>query len=214
MKTISISIGVIPYANLHIQVSPDMTFGELRRELARKYPGFEQMQNEEVLFFAAQPALEGQTLHELRLTSGHALFCMVASSANALVLRLLNEPSPCARIESGPRSALVGRNDEVFTDPLDLDLEPHMRKLGLEVNRVSRRQAWLVFEREAWFLRPHEDATAPVFINNVEIPQGSVAELRQTDVIGFGIWQGQPAVQFVVSHGANERGRDTNGTGM
>lgn len=200
MSLISISVQVVPYGTYHLDLSPDLTIDELRNQLSTRYSAFADLSGQETLVFAAQASTGSQTLRELGLDSGSALFFVIPKPATTLELTLFNEKKPRVRIPASQTRALVGRNDEEFTEKLALDLEPLLRELGKEVHKVSRGQAWLNFRDSQWLIQPFEGAKAPVFVNEKQINQGETIALQDADVVAFGNKQGDPSIQFIVHY--------------
>jgi len=200
MELISISIQVAPYGKFHLDLSPDLTVDDLRRQLAARYSDFADLSSEDTLVFAAQISLGNQTLREIGLESGSAVFFVIPKAATTLELSLFNEKRPRIRVPSAQTPALVGRNDEEFTEKLTLDLEPLLREIGSEIHKVSRGQAWLIFKDGLWFVQLYEGAKAPVFVNGRQISQVELVPLQEADVIAFGNKQGNPAIQFIVHY--------------
>ncbi len=200
MGSISISIHLATYGQYHIELSPDLTIDEIQEQLSTSYSEFADLSRHDVLIFAAQPSLGTQTLRELGLDSGSALFFVILKTATTLELSLPNESTPCVRIPAIQGRALVGRNDRDFTENLTLDLEPLLLKLERRIEKVSRGQAWFIFKETHWFVQPYEGAKAPVFVNGRQIAQGESVVLQDEDVVAFGNRQDDPVIQFIVRY--------------
>jgi hypothetical protein len=201
MQKLSISVQIVGHGatTYHIEVPADWTLDKVRGMLAEKYQNqFGAIAADDTLIFAAQLRDRHETLTDLGMTTGWNLFFVVPKPAHALELSIPGFYTE--HLAPTQQPLLVGRSDVTLDQPLGLNLEPIIESRGGKVDRVSRRQAYLIFEEGRWFVTPHEAARTPVFVNDHQVVSGQQRVLQDGDRLAFGSINGSFVIEFNVHY--------------
>jgi hypothetical protein len=148
--------------------------------------------------------LEG-TLAELGVRSGDILSIVqlhIRAASTSLLLASPRGSHPPFQIDHSP--ATLGRSEKN-----DVDVSPILGA-GRE-KTVSRQQARFFEENGTWHVRLHENASAPMFVDNQRVTTERPVALLDNDVISFGPSPNRPNLQLVVRFQSEVSGDNPTG---